>query len=70
MTTNPPQAATAAAAASEQFANLALASVVPSSTNPRKTFDQVKLQDLADSIKASGVHQPCLLYTSPSPRDA
>ena len=40
------------------FHNLALDRITPSLTNPRKTFDPAKLQDLADSIRASGVHQP------------
>lgn len=37
-------------------------------TNPRKHFDQAKLQELADSIKASGVHQPILLRPLPGSR--
>ncbi|MGN8004143.1 ParB/RepB/Spo0J family partition protein [Acidovorax sp. 22279] len=43
-------------------------SIAPSLTNPRKTFDQAKLQELADSIKASGVHQPVLLRPLPAHR--
>ena len=33
---------------------------------PRRTFEPDQLKDLANSIRAKG----CLLYTSPSPRDA
>ena len=43
-------------------------SIAPSLTNPRKTFDQAKLQELADSIKSSGVHQPVLLRPLPAHR--
>ena len=39
---------------------LAVASIVASTTNPRKTFNTAKLAELAESIKASGVHQPIL----------
>jgi ParB/RepB/Spo0J family partition protein len=38
-----------------------LDALVPSPTNPRKTFDPVKLQELADSIRAVGVMQPILV---------
>lgn len=50
------------------FDMLAVASIAPSLTNPRKSFDQVKLQELADSIKASGVHQPVLVRPLPAAR--
>lgn len=43
-------------------------SITPSLTNPRKYFDPAKLQELADSIKASGVHQPVLLRPLPAER--
>ncbi len=55
-------------AAGPQMRMLAVASIVASSTNPRKTFDQAKLQELADSIKASGVHQPILVRPLPASR--
>lgn len=55
-------------AAGPQMRMLAVASIVASSTNPRKTFDQAKLQELADSIKASGVHQPILVRPLPTSR--
>jgi len=50
------------------FDMLAVASIAPSLTNPRKSFDQVKLQELADSIKAGGVHQPVLVRPLPAAR--
>ena len=43
-------------------------SIAPSLTNPRRHFDAAKLQELADSIKASGVHQPVLLRPLPAHR--
>ncbi|WP_161499864.1 ParB/RepB/Spo0J family partition protein [Rhodoferax sp. TS-BS-61-7] len=52
----------------ETFARLALALIETSLTNPRKTFDAAKLQELADSIKASGVHQPVLVRPLPGSR--
>lgn len=55
---------------STTFDTLPLASIVASTTNPRKTFNQAKLQELADSIKASGVHQPILVRPLPGARVA
>lgn len=55
------------ATAEEAFAHLPLRQLVASLTNPRTTFNQPKLQELADSIRASGVHQPILVR--PLPRD-
>ncbi len=52
----------------DQFAHLSLGLISPSLTNPRKTFDAVKLAELADSIKASGVHQPVLVRPLPQSR--
>lgn len=52
----------------QHFAVLPLAVVVPSLTNPRKTFDDAKLQELADSIRATGVHQPILVRPLPGSR--
>jgi ParB/RepB/Spo0J family partition protein len=43
------------------YAVLPIDSIRPSATNPRKTFDAVKLQELADSIKSHGVVQPILV---------
>ena len=51
-----------------QFATLPLAHIAPSLTNPRKTFNAAKLQELADSIKASGVHQAVLVRPISSAR--
>lgn len=52
------------------FATLSVAAITPSLTNPRKTFDPVKLAELAESIKASGVHQPILVRPLPGSRVA
>lgn len=54
--------------AGPRMLHTAVHSIAPSLTNPRKTFDQAKLQELADSIKASGVHQPVLLRPLPAHR--
>lgn len=52
-----------------QFATLALTALVSSPTNPRKTFNQDKLQELANSITSSGgVHQPILVRQLPAQR--
>lgn len=40
---------------------LELSTIRPSPTNPRKRFDEVKLEELAASIKAKGVLQPILV---------
>ena len=47
---------------------LDVACIVASTTNPRKTFNQAKLAELAESIKASGVHQPILVRPLPPER--
>jgi ParB/RepB/Spo0J family partition protein len=54
----------------ETFAHLALAIIEPSLTNPRKTFDATKLAELAESITATGVHQPVLVRPLPASRVA
>jgi ParB family chromosome partitioning protein len=41
--------------------NLELSQIVPSTTNPRKSFDQVALEQLAESIKEIGVTVPILV---------
>ncbi|MBO9647390.1 MAG: ParB/RepB/Spo0J family partition protein [Variovorax sp.] len=51
----------------DQFAVLELDAIVASLTN-RKTFDEVKMAELADSIKASGVHQAILVRPLPLSR--
>lgn len=53
---------------SDTFANIYLTKLASSLTNPRKTFNPVKLQELADSIKASSVHQPILVRPLPGVR--
>lgn len=50
--------------------HLALSSIARSLTNPRKHFDAAKLQELADSIAATGVHQPILVRPLPAHRVA
>lgn len=52
----------------DQFGVLELALITPSLTNPRKTFNEAKMLDLAESIKASGVHQPILVRPLPASR--
>ncbi|WP_428001826.1 ParB/RepB/Spo0J family partition protein [Acidovorax sp.] len=56
------------AGAGPQMRMVAVASIVASTTNPRKTFNQDKLQELANSVRASGVHQPILLRPLPASR--
>lgn len=63
MTTNP-----MTIGAGPRMAHVAVHSIAPSLTNPRKHFDPAKLQELADSIAASGVHQPILLRPLPAAR--
>lgn len=50
------------------FDTLRLNALVSSPTNPRKNFNPVKLQELADSIAASGVHQSILVRPLPAQR--
>ena len=45
---------------------IGLDKIKPGRFQPRSNFDDEKLQELTASIKNQG----CLLYTSPSPRDA
>lgn len=54
--------------AGPQMRMVEVALIEESTTNPRKHFDQVKLQELADSIAATGVHQPILLRPLPGHR--
>ena len=54
--------ATAASLAdAAQFERLPLDSIAPSPTNPRKHFDQAKLEELATSIRVHGVLQAILV---------
>nr|WP_315540134.1 ParB/RepB/Spo0J family partition protein [uncultured Comamonas sp.] len=59
-----------AAGAGAAFGHLPVLSIARSLTNPRKHFDPVFLQELADSIKATGVHQPILVRPLPAHRVA
>ena len=54
--------------AGERMDHVAITSIARSLTNPRKHFDPAKLQELADSIAASGVHQPILIRPLPPHR--
>ncbi len=44
-----------------QTAELAIEQIVPRSDQPRRTFDQKSLQELAESIKEHGILQPVLV---------
>lgn len=50
------------------FKVLQLALIASSPTNPRKTFNQAKLEELANSIASSGVHAPVLVRPLPASR--
>lgn len=54
--------------AGAQMRMIDVALIEESLHNPRKTFDPGKLQELADSIAATGVHQPILLRPLPASR--
>jgi len=45
-------------AAKSQYQTIALASIHESTTNPRRTFDESKLAELADSLRTQGMIQP------------
>jgi len=72
MATDPHDTATrdlhAAASAGPQMCMVDIDLIEESLTNPRKYFDADKLRELADSIKAGGVHQPVLLRPLPGHR--
>jgi ParB/RepB/Spo0J family partition protein len=51
-----------------QIQMIKLAHIEPSTTNPRKHFDKAALEDLAASIRGSGVHQPVLVRRLPAER--
>jgi ParB/RepB/Spo0J family partition protein len=52
----------------DHFMVVGLSLITASSHNPRTMFNQPRLQELAESIKASGVHQPVLLRPLPGHR--
>jgi ParB/RepB/Spo0J family partition protein len=54
--------------AGPQMRIVEVALIEESLSNPRKHFDPAKLAELAESIKASGVHQPILLRPLPGTR--
>jgi ParB family chromosome partitioning protein len=41
-----------------EYRNLAIAELTDSATNPRKTFDEERLEELAQSIRNHGVLSP------------
>ncbi len=43
---------------SSEFQYIAIDTITESATNPRRTFDQTKLGELADSIRTNGLIQP------------
>lgn len=52
----------------EALRHLRVLSIIASKTNPRKFFCPFKLTELAESIKATGVHQPILVRPLPESR--
>ena len=44
----------------QEYVNVPIAELVESSTNPRKTFDDERLEELAESIRSKGVLSPLL----------
>lgn len=53
---------------SEAFARLPLTALVASDTNPRTTFNEATLAELAAAIQAMGVHTPILVRPLPGER--
>jgi ParB family chromosome partitioning protein len=47
-----------ATAAKSQYQTIALTSIHESTANPRRTFDESKLTELADSLRTQGLIQP------------
>jgi len=54
--------------ATAQFGLLPLENITPSLTNPRRTFKDAGLSDMADSIRQNGVLQPILVRPLPPQR--
>ena len=46
---------------SSEFQYIAIDQLFESKTNPRKTFDQKKLEELAESIRSGGLIQPIVV---------
>jgi len=53
--------ATETTKATQEYRNIPIAQLKESSTNPRKTFDEKGLQELAESIRSKGVLLPLLV---------
>jgi ParB family chromosome partitioning protein len=53
---------------SSAFQYLAVDIIHESTTNPRRTFDEAKLYELAESIKHNGLIHPCAPRQPPSER--
>ncbi len=51
------------------YANIPLERIVPNPFQPRKHFDQQKLQELADSLQAEGMLEPIIVRVSPNEPD-
>jgi len=49
-----------------QLLDLPLEKIIPSSTNPRRTFDQASMDEITESIKTHGVAQPILVRPHPN----
>jgi ParB family transcriptional regulator, chromosome partitioning protein len=50
----------------DQLISVAVAAVVPNPHQPRKRFDEPRLQELAASLRESGVIQPIIIRPSPT----
>src|SRR5206468_3321767 len=44
----------------QEYASVPIAELVESSSNPRKTFDEERLEELAESIRSKGILSPLL----------
>lgn len=53
-----------------QVRNIALSEIVPSELNPRKTFNQEELEELAQSIQENGLIQPITLRKISTKKDS
>ena len=52
---------TAKTKVTDKYRNIPIEQLKESSTNPRKTFDEASLQELAESIRSKGVLLPLLV---------
>ena len=53
--------ATEAVKSSKEYLNIPIVELTESSTNPRKVFDEERLEELAGSIRSKGVLSPLLV---------